>query len=217
MMFSFEVLPSSVADPHHLHTDLNPSFHFDADPADAKPDLSFQFDADSHPTTQFFPDLDPPMLQNLPLRFPTFHFDADPDPAFYFNADPDLQHCFLVNEQETRYSLEKANRWGNDRSVVKDGPDTKKEDEIMAGEPNVEASNLRRPPVRSYTHQSTTDNPTGKTGYPPITRNQSREEKNTRRLAKAPKTYDKTWKGRYDKKLSPCTSTVRYPPTRELQ
>jgi hypothetical protein len=58
--------------------------------------------------------------------------------------------------------------------AMKDGQGTKKEDEIIAGEPNVEARNSRRPPVRSYTHQSTTDNPTGKTGYPPINRNQSR-------------------------------------------
>ncbi len=46
-----------------------------------------------------FPDLDPPMIQNGPLRLPPFHFNADPDPAFhfdagpgsafYFNADPD--------------------------------------------------------------------------------------------------------------------------------
>ncbi len=43
------------------------------------------------------------MLQNDPLRLPTFpfdadpdpafHFDANPDPAFQFNADPDPQHC----------------------------------------------------------------------------------------------------------------------------
>ncbi len=88
-MFSFEVLPSCVGDPHHFHTDLNPNFHFDADPADAKPDPSFQFSANPHPTTQFFPDLDAPMLQNDPLRLPPFHFDADPDPAFHFDADPD--------------------------------------------------------------------------------------------------------------------------------
>jgi hypothetical protein len=32
--------------------------------------------------------LDPPMLQNDPVRLPPFHFDADPDPAFHFDADP---------------------------------------------------------------------------------------------------------------------------------
>jgi hypothetical protein len=53
-----------------------------------------------------FPDLDPPVLQNDPLRLPPFHFDADQDldPTFHCNADPDpasqkdadtdLQHCF---------------------------------------------------------------------------------------------------------------------------
>jgi hypothetical protein len=39
----------------------------------------------THP--HFFPDLDPPMLRNDLLRFPPFHFDADPDPAFHFDAD----------------------------------------------------------------------------------------------------------------------------------
>jgi hypothetical protein len=53
---------------------------------------------DPDPTTHFSPDLDPPILQNDPLRLPPFHFDAnanaDPDPAFHFDADPnpDLQH-----------------------------------------------------------------------------------------------------------------------------
>ncbi len=39
--------------------------------------------------TNFFPDLDAPMvqLQSDPLRPPPFHFDADPDPAFHFDAD----------------------------------------------------------------------------------------------------------------------------------
>ncbi len=36
-----------------------------------------------------FPDLDPPMLQNDPLRFPPFHLDADLDIAFHFDADAD--------------------------------------------------------------------------------------------------------------------------------
>jgi hypothetical protein len=70
-----------------------PTFQFDADPdptfhsdAELYPDLTFQFDADPDPvpTTHLFPDLDPPMLQNGPLRLLPFHFDADPDldPAF---------------------------------------------------------------------------------------------------------------------------------------
>jgi hypothetical protein len=37
----------------------------------------------------FAPEQDPPMLQNDPLRLPSFHFDEDPDPAFHFDADPD--------------------------------------------------------------------------------------------------------------------------------
>jgi hypothetical protein len=30
------------------------------------------------------------MLHNGPVRFPPFHFDADPDPTFHPVADPDL-------------------------------------------------------------------------------------------------------------------------------
>ncbi len=62
-------------------SDLDPAFHFDADL-----DSTVQFDADTNldPTTFFFQELYPPMLQNDPLRLPSFHFDADPDldPAF---------------------------------------------------------------------------------------------------------------------------------------
>ncbi len=65
---------SSVPDPYHFYGDLepDPAFQFDADPdptfhsdAELYPDLTFQFDADPEPgpTTHFFPDLDPPMLQ----------------------------------------------------------------------------------------------------------------------------------------------------------
>ncbi len=36
-----------------------------------------------------FPDLDPPVLKNEPLRLSPFHVDADPDPAFHYDADPD--------------------------------------------------------------------------------------------------------------------------------
>jgi hypothetical protein len=58
--------------------DLDPAFHFNADPGP-----TFQFDSD--------PDLVAPMLQNDPLRLLPFDFDADPDPgcAFFFDADPD--------------------------------------------------------------------------------------------------------------------------------
>jgi hypothetical protein len=61
----------------HPNTDPDPNFQFDVDP-------------DADPTTHFFPDLDPPMLQNDRQRLPP-HFDADPDQdhALDFDADPD--------------------------------------------------------------------------------------------------------------------------------
>ncbi len=34
-------------------------------------------------------DLDPQMLQNDPLRLPSFRFEADPDPSFHLDVDPD--------------------------------------------------------------------------------------------------------------------------------
>ncbi len=51
---------------------------------------TFDFDADPDLTTRFFPNLDPPMPQNDPLRLLPFYFDADPDPdpAFHIDADP---------------------------------------------------------------------------------------------------------------------------------
>jgi hypothetical protein len=48
------------------------------------------------PTTHFSLDLDPPILQNDPLRLPPFQFDADPDPASQNDSDPDSQHCLLI-------------------------------------------------------------------------------------------------------------------------
>jgi hypothetical protein len=76
----------NVADPHHHpDADPDPAFHFDADP-----DLTFHSEADPDPNSPFFPDLDPPMLQNDPLRLPPFHFDEDPDPDFYFDENPDF-------------------------------------------------------------------------------------------------------------------------------
>ncbi len=77
----------NVADPHHFigDPDPDPAFHFDAeqDPtfhSDVDPDPTFHTDADPDPdpTNHFFPKLDPPMLQNDPLRLPPFRFDADP-------------------------------------------------------------------------------------------------------------------------------------------
>jgi hypothetical protein len=57
-----------------LGIDRVPIRQNDADP-------TFQIVADPDPTTYFFPDLDPLMLQNDPLKLPPFHFDADPDPV----------------------------------------------------------------------------------------------------------------------------------------
>jgi hypothetical protein len=71
-----EIQLDSFADPHHIDTDPNPAFHFNADP-------------DPDPTTHFFPDLYPPMLQNDPLKLPPFNFDANPDPDFHVDADAD--------------------------------------------------------------------------------------------------------------------------------
>ncbi len=75
----FQAIPilfslTSVAVPHHL---------------DADPDPTFQFDPEPDPTTHFFSDLEPPVLQNDPLRLPPLHFDADPDlkPDYQNDAD----------------------------------------------------------------------------------------------------------------------------------
>ncbi len=93
--------------------------------------LPFNADADPdpYPTTNFFPDLDPPIAPKRPSMASTFslwcgsgsclslccgsgsafHFDADPDPASQNDADPnpasqndsdpDPQHCFFVNKK----------------------------------------------------------------------------------------------------------------------
>ncbi len=61
---SLALLQGSVADPHHLNADPDPTLHF-------------------------LPYLDLQMLQNDPLRPPPFNLDADPDPAFHFDGDPD--------------------------------------------------------------------------------------------------------------------------------
>ncbi len=47
----------------------DPAVDFDADP---NPTFQFDADPDPDPTTHFFPDVDPPMLQNDPLRLPLF-------------------------------------------------------------------------------------------------------------------------------------------------
>ncbi len=101
---SFATPLNSVAEPHHFDTDPDPVFQSDADPdltfhSHADQDPTFQLDEgpnpDQDPTTNFFPYLDPQLLQDDPLRLPPFHFDADldPDPASQNDADPDPQHC----------------------------------------------------------------------------------------------------------------------------
>ncbi len=71
------ILTASVADPYHIDSDPDPTFHSDAD-TDSNPDPTFQCD-----TTHFYQDLDPPRFQNDPLRLPPFHrILLDPDPAF---------------------------------------------------------------------------------------------------------------------------------------
>jgi hypothetical protein len=99
--FTSAIVLCRVADPHHIDADPDPAFHFDGDQeptfhsdAEPYPNPAFQFDADPDPITHFCPDLDPPILQNSPLRLPPFHFDADPDPSFHFDADPALAFHF---------------------------------------------------------------------------------------------------------------------------
>ncbi len=61
---SLHPLKSSVADSaFHFDADSYSTFHYDADPSGSY----FKINPDSDPTTHFFPDLDPPMLQNDPL------------------------------------------------------------------------------------------------------------------------------------------------------
>ncbi len=67
-------VPYETLMPHHFDADPDPTFHSDAVP-------------DPYPTTHFFSDLDPPLLQNDPLRLPPCPFDADPDQAFQNDAD----------------------------------------------------------------------------------------------------------------------------------
>ncbi len=55
--FILELTIISVADPHHVDADPDPTFHSDADP-DLNPNLHFDANPD-----------------------PAFHFKADPDPA----------------------------------------------------------------------------------------------------------------------------------------
>jgi hypothetical protein len=60
----------SIAAPHHVDADENPAFHIYRSESypDADPDPTFQFDRDLDLATHFFPDLNPPMLRNYPLK-----------------------------------------------------------------------------------------------------------------------------------------------------
>jgi hypothetical protein len=69
---------SRVADPHYINADPNP------DPAFHLPYMWIQIVI---LPINFFPDLDPPMLQNDPLRLPPLLFEADPYPASQNDAD----------------------------------------------------------------------------------------------------------------------------------
>ncbi len=91
---------SSVSGRHHVDADPDPAFHFVAD-ADSDPDPSNLMQIRIWiPTTHFFPDFGPLMLQNDPLRLPHFHFDADPDPAFQIDADPDPDFHFYADPDQ---------------------------------------------------------------------------------------------------------------------
>ncbi len=61
----------SVADQYHFDgdPDPDPAFHFDADRTLMRIRILPIFDADPHldHTNHFFPDLDPPMIQNDPF------------------------------------------------------------------------------------------------------------------------------------------------------
>jgi hypothetical protein len=113
------VLESRVADPHHCNADLDPhtAFHFKADP-----DPAFHFKADPDPAPHqndayqrpvVYKTSRAPILSlhasivsfNGILKFLSFDFNANPDPAFHTdvgpdpdpasknNADPDPQPC----------------------------------------------------------------------------------------------------------------------------
>ncbi len=73
LLFSGEWLQfmsASVADPHHVDADPDPTFYSYADP---DPDPTFQFNVESEPMyNSHFPDLNPPVLPNDPLWLPHF-------------------------------------------------------------------------------------------------------------------------------------------------
>jgi hypothetical protein len=77
------IIASNVADQHHFDADPDPypAIHTDADP-----NPTFQFDPYPDPATRFFPNLDPSMLQNDPLRLPSFHLDTDTDSDAAFGS-----------------------------------------------------------------------------------------------------------------------------------
>ncbi len=72
-------LDGSVADPHHFDPDPDPTVHSNTDP---DPNFQFALDPDAVLITHFFPDLDPPRLQNDPQRLPPFHFESGSGSCF---------------------------------------------------------------------------------------------------------------------------------------
>ncbi len=75
--------------------------------------LPFNLIMDPDPTTHLFPDLDPLMLQNDPLRLPPFHFDADPDGILLFTLT-EIQ-ILLSTSMRIRIQLPKMMRiWIHD-------------------------------------------------------------------------------------------------------
>jgi hypothetical protein len=68
----FNSLMRSFADPRHFDADLDP-------------DPNFHSGADPDPTTYFFPDLDPPMLQNDPLKASTFSLSCGSESGACFS------------------------------------------------------------------------------------------------------------------------------------
>jgi hypothetical protein len=75
---------SSVADPHHVDADPDPTFHFAADPG---PDPSFQIKAKTLkkcPNRLLFHTFWLVICKLIPD--PAYHFDADSDPTFQFEA-----------------------------------------------------------------------------------------------------------------------------------
>jgi hypothetical protein len=81
---------SHCCGPDHIDVDPDPAFHLMRIrilPFTLIRIRILPFNPDSK--NHLYPDFDPSLIQNDPLRLPPFHFDADSDPAFPFDADTD--------------------------------------------------------------------------------------------------------------------------------